>query len=147
MKLIYKYIIHTTIYLLLFIIMFQLVIYSDKINTIVNVGLIEKYVSDENLNMPFPNYIQLPNNDANILKLMNKDIYKFHESVKNNYYYDELYDCKYWTYVWTNYWKFHKDEYDLQVIRTNEHIFAILSNENIYCVADQVNLNCIETIK
>ena len=147
MKQIYKYIIHVMSYLLLFIFIFQLVIYSDKINTIVNVGLIEKYVKTNNLTLPFPNYIELPNNEEYILNIMNQSIFEFKHTIENNYVYSELYDCKYWTYVWTNYWKFHKSEYDLQVIKTDEHIFAILSNENIYCIADQMNLNCIETIK
>lgn len=147
MKKRYKYVLIIALQLFLFTLLFQSVIYSDKINTIVNVGLIEKHVEDNNLNMPFPNWIEYPGYEKQVNNLMNKNISEFHYELIDNYKYNEDYDCKYWTYVWTNYWKFHQDEYDLQVIKTDKHIFAVLSNKDIYCIADQINLICVETIK
>lgn len=116
--------------------------HAGKIDTLTHTSGIENYVNDNNLNLPFPNWAELPNNNKYITELMNKNITDFHNSIQLNYYYDSLYDCKYWSYVWSNWWKYHKDEYELKTIKTSNHIFIILSNDSSYCIADQNNLYC-----
>lgn len=116
--------------------------YSSEMDTIKNAVIIEDYVNDNNLNTPFPNWIHLNNDEEKITELMSLSIFEFHHELNKNFVYNSYYDCKYWSYIWSNYWKFNKDEYDLDLIDTEGHIFAILSNENIYCIADQDLLNC-----
>lgn len=132
------------IFILLLFVIFESITNTEEIEKILNVAMVENYVNDNNLNLPFPESLQIQNNNEYTIKLMNKSIYDFQIELIKNYKYSKLYDCKYWTYVWANYWKFNKDEYDLNIIRTKNHIFAVLSNEYIYCVADQTNLYCVE---
>ena len=146
-----KVFIHMIYIFFLFISMWLVImsslIYPSEFETIKNTILIENYVEDNNLNMPFPNWVDLPNNEIMVNNLMNTNIYDFHEILIKNYQYDELYDCKYWAYVWANYWKYNSNKYDLKVIKTDNHIFTILFNETQYCIADQLNLNCVELIQ
>jgi len=105
--------------------------------------MIEDYVKSNNLNMPFPNWIHI-NDNEDINDLFSLGLFEFHEQLELNYIYDrDSHDCKYWAYVWSNYYKFNKDEYSLKLITTENHIFAILYNNNMYCIADQNILNCI----
>jgi hypothetical protein len=135
-------------FIFIFILMMFMVFvkYSSQIETITNTILIENYVYENNLNMPFPYWETLGDNNLNIDNLMSKNLTEFHKTLEKNYIYSELYDCKYWSFIWSNYWAYNKDKFDLKVIRTDNHIFAILYNENVYCVADQKNLNCIDLI-
>lgn len=117
--------------------------YNNELENIKNAYVIEDYVEDQNLRLPFPNWVELGYNDnERINNLMNLDIFEFHSKLVDNFIYSEIYDCKYWSYVWTNYWKYNKNEYNLKIISTNNHVFVILYNNNMYCIADQDILNC-----
>lgn len=113
-------------------------------------SMLESHIVNNNLSLPFPKYWL---NDTNPLyysevnKIFNQDLNTFHNTIKNNYYYEvNTYDCKYWSFVWLNYWKYNKDVYnwDVKFIETNNHIFLMVYNESGYCIMDGNELICLE---
>ena len=130
------------IFIGLFVFFSLLFNYPDKIETLKNTVMIENYVKSNNLNMPLPNWIHI-NGEEDIINLFNLDLIDFHNQIKLNYVYSDAYDCKYWAYVWSNYYKFNQDKYNLKLIATDTHIFTILYNDSMYCLADQDILNCV----
>lgn len=141
---IFKIMFLTIIVLLIYNTLNIIVQNPDKIETMNNVYMIETHFNVNQLNEPFPNYPRYVGDEETIISMFEKNIFEFHEILEKNYYYSENeYDCKYWAYVWANWWKYHQHEYDLRVIATENHVFTILYNNDMYCIADQKILNCI----
>lgn len=128
-----------------FIIVSAIVILGDEFETISTFIIIENHLESKNVSLPFPNF------DTNHIMNNEPEYYlglplgEFHEEVKKRFVYDENYDCKYWSYVWTLYWQENKDKYNwrLKTIDTDNHVFVMFYNETSYCTADQTNLNCV----
>jgi len=121
----------------------------------VNYGVIlQKNINEKNLSLPFPNLensleIGSGNFDTQTtiyFKYFNKDFVEFQKVIKKKYIYSEnVYDCKYWAYVWTLYWKENKNKYNwkLDYITTENHIFVMVSNSSGYCLLDGDDINCL----
>lgn len=123
--------------------------HGDKINNLNYGYMIEEHVKKNKLNMPFPNYINL-DGDLQTLNTMHQDFDAFYFDLVKNYKYTvNEYDCKYWTYVWLNYYIYNKDRYNWEVklINTNNHIYLMVYNDSQYCTLDQIDRNCINFIK
>lgn len=65
---------------------------------------------------------------------------EFHQWLNSNYEYSDYKDCKYWTYIWSNYLK--HNEINYYYVTTKTHIFNVFELEGVYCLADQKSLNC-----
>jgi hypothetical protein len=116
----------------------------------INQGLaISNHIKKNNLTLPFPNKNKLEWNngiyDYNTkiyLETFSKDYEEFRIILNSNYYYElGKYDCKYWSYVWTLYWKKNKERYNwkLDFITTENHLFVMVSNESGYIILDGNN--------
>lgn len=141
-----KDLIHIIYILIIFagcFLMFQLTFtHSEDITNLTLASGLNSHVKSNNLNLPFPNSIMEFNTKESLNQTFNKNIYDFHETLKQNYIYTKDYDCKYWSFVWLSYWEHNRDEWDFKIIKTNNHIFVILYSDNKYCTADQNNLFC-----
>jgi len=109
--------------------------YEPQINNLQNTYILESYVKNNNLTLPYPDRI----GDFNF-KVYSKDIYNFRNYIKQHFKYTDKYDCKYWSYIWLQWWLFHQDEYNMTITRLNNHVFVIFYNNNSYYIADQENL-------
>lgn len=69
-----------------------------------------------------------------------KDIYSYSQYIENNYFYDENYNCQYYSFIWSLYAIKHNLDY--KFITTDNHIFVLIYNETGYCLADGNNLTC-----
>lgn len=127
-----------------------IVVMGTPIQTL-NMGVaLESHVKGQNLSLPLPSVInvstsQFDPNTQLYLDNFDKPLSEFHEVLKKNYKYEEgTYDCKYWSYVWTLYWKNKKDEYNwnMEYITTENHVLVMVSNETGYCTFDLDMVNC-----
>ncbi|MFW6173092.1 MAG: hypothetical protein ACOC5T_05050 [Elusimicrobiota bacterium] len=117
----------------------------------INIGFaIESHIKQNNLSLPLPNVFPVSSSNFDpatdfYLEHFNKPIDEFSKTLNEYYIYEkDTYDCKYWTYVWTLYWKANHQKYDwdLQYGMTKNHIFTIVSNETGYCVFDLNMTDC-----
>lgn len=124
---------------------------SDDVNNINYALMLQNHVGENNLSLPYPSFRQeFSGFDKRFIhkqrkQIMEKNISEFTKIVEKNYEYEKgTYDCKYWSFVWTNYWKFHKEEYnwDMKYITTDNHIFVMVYNSTSYCTFDENNVNC-----
>ena len=126
---------------------------GDSVQNI-NYGVaISNHVSKNNLTLPFPFKENAPVIARGVfdpystfyMDNFNKDVFEFHRVLENNYYYNNVYDCKYWAYVWTLYWKENREKYnwDIEYIDTENHVFVMVSNSTGYCVMDGKDLICM----
>ena len=131
------------LYIVCFIIVMEFAIffsfrYGNAVNNAINGYGLENYVNENNLNLPFPyknSFIGL-----NETGLLMSNISIFYHYLLLNYKYDDKYNCKYWSYVWLNWWKFHKDNLKLRIISTKNHVFIIMYNKSEYIIADENTL-------
>ena len=138
----------------LIILNYSILFLSKPVSNINYAMALEKYVKSNNLELPLPNvtyigdFTTLPPEQAFYLGNFNKDVYEFQEIVKRHYIYNELYDCKYWTYVWLLYWKNvrHKYNWDMQIMTTPNHIYLKVYNETGYCILDQTEVFCLSSL-
>lgn len=127
---------------------------GDEVETLsYGIGL-QNYVNNNNLSLPIPqekkdNYFYLNNLNSKenfiYLNEFSKPLNEYISFIDENFMYDiESYDCKYWSFVHTLYWKLNKDKYDwkLQYLDTDNHIFVMLYNDSGYAILDQNNLEC-----
>lgn len=116
--------------------------YSNDFNNVVYAYILEKHVRDNNLKLPFPDVDNNYYNRQKIIELFNKDINTFYNELQLNFKYERgTYDCKYWTYIWLNWWKYHSNDYKVKIINTDNHIFLILYNDKEYIIIDQDIIN------
>lgn len=140
-------IVNTLIVLFVFVMGFSYFV-SPHINTLVNGYYLEQNVKDKNLTLPFPNYNLLEKGSfyyaKNLNTIFSQNITEFHKNVQNNYVYNNKYDCKYWAYVWTLYWKnnLRAKDWNLKYMTTKNHIFVMFSKDKEYCVANMHRLDC-----
>lgn len=81
------------------------------------------------------------NNELLNIDTSNKNIYIFHNHLKENYFYElGTYDCKYWSFIWGLYSL--KNNLKFKFIVLDTHIFVIIEFDEKYCIADNNNLNC-----
>lgn len=123
---------------------------GDDIKTLNYAYNIENHLNEINATMPFPD----SGFDINRAEFdyysdireyyFTMDFKDFQEIVKLKYEYSDTYDCKYWTYMWTTYWKYNKDRYDWKIkyIDTDNHVLAMVYNSSSYCMLDQENVDC-----
>lgn len=84
-----------------------------------------------------------PSHDLN---MFNSKYDNFLEYVNLIYEYNEVKDCKYWTYVYYSYFRINYPELEFDFITTQNHVFGMLSNTNGYCIYDLNNQNCFGEI-
>lgn len=107
---------------------------------------LNSHVKDNNLSLPIP---MIPLNYYNNVKVspaydfytenFNQSVKNFHDNViKKHYMYNELYDCKYWSYVWTLYWMMNEDKYNwnIKYLSTDNHVFVMVYNDSGYIIMD-----------
>ena len=83
------------------------------------------------------------NNLDNIVNdsIFNYNLSNFYEYINKNFYYNKnLYNCRYYTYLWLKWQKYHSNEYNSKIITLNNHLFVILYNKNKYIITDQNNV-------
>lgn len=125
---------------------FLFVSLSDEVKNVNYAIALSNHIEENNLILPFPFKHTIPIVGNTVfdqyttfyLDNFNKGLYDFHELLKQNYYYDELYDCKYWAYVWTLYYKENKNEHNwhLKYLDTDNHVFVMVYNESGYIIMD-----------
>lgn len=112
---------------------------------------LEKNIKNNNLSLPLPNvdnYLYFGKFDKSsglFMNEFNKPINEFIITLNNSYIYTlNEYDCKYWSYVWTLYWKqnYKKYNWDLKYITTTNHVFVMVSNETGYIIMDENTIDC-----
>lgn len=103
--------------------------YHDYLDKKITLDTYRDYISENNLTILDFCY----NNDC----VSDKDIYQFRNLVIDNYYYDDLHDCKYWAMVWALYLE--KNNYDYEFFKTDNHVFVIAYHEDGYYVLDGAN--------
>lgn len=122
---------------------YTIVLVGDEVKNVNYAVSLTKNVKVNNLTLPMPFLLQdsLTFYDNNF----NKSLYDFQEVVSVYYVYNDLYDCKYWSYVWSLWFKKNKDKYDLNIkyIDTKNHIFVMIYNDSGYCTLDLQNVNCL----
>lgn len=143
--------------LIIISIMLVLLILSigKEVDTISKAYVLQDYVTDKNLSLPIPqefkdDYIVInqaydTKENAIYLREFSKPIEEYKEFIQRNFMYDiNSYDCKYWSYVHTLYWKMNYEKYDwnIEYIDTKNHIFVMISNSSGYAILDQDNINC-----
>lgn len=111
-----------------------------------NYGIIlTNNIEEKNLTLPFPNIssldIQFKENGGKMTIFeshFHKDFFEFKEVLNKNYIYSDDYDCKYWAYVWTLYYKENRLRYNwkLDYIDTQNHVFVMVSNVSGYIILD-----------
>jgi len=118
---------------------------SDNYQTLVYGVQVQNHVNDNDLSMPFPSN-PIVDDKLDYIDIMEQDLDNFHQDVKEYYYYDnDSYNCQYWAYVWLNWWKYNKDEYNLKIktINTDNHIFVMVYNDSGYCMLDGNDKHCM----
>lgn len=131
---------------------FIIVIFGDSVSMYQHAQVIENKIHSEGIPVPFPDSLFESENRAKGFRntydvrdyYFNLPFEEFQEIVKDKFVYSETYDCKYWTYMWTAYWKYNKDKYNwgMKYISTDNHLFAIVYNETSYCTLDQDVVIC-----
>lgn len=118
------------------------IIFGDSIKSTSYIYSTENNIKYNNLSLPFPNSYNLKSLNVNYF---DKSLQEFHQELIKNYYYDENYDCNYWSFVWGLYWKQNKDKYNwsIKFIDTDNHVFVMVYNLTGYCIMDQVELICM----
>lgn len=117
---------------------------GDEIQNINYAIELQNNINKKNLSLPFPNItnVNLSNSDYKTFiynQNFNKNLTEFHKVLKENYIYSyNEYDCKYWAFVWTLYFKENKEKYNwrLKYITTQNHIVVMVYNEKGYIVLD-----------
>jgi len=111
-------------------------------------------IGNKNLTLPFPpnttlylnSYDTRYSHEQNLfMGYFGKPFDEFKEILNGQFIYTEDYDCKYWAYVWTLYWKENKDKYNwkLDYLTTGNHVFVMVYNESGYIILDgddQINM-------
>ncbi len=124
---------------------------SDDLQNIGYGYVLENHIKKNNLSLPFPTskyklgYNELRNDELDYDEIFNKEIDEFKYTLFKHYeYVENTYDCKYWAYVWTLYWKYSlKDTMKLKYVTTDNHIFVMVYNELGYCTLDSLEVNCL----
>lgn len=133
------------VFLIIVILAITLTIKYSAINNVTEMIILESNAKNKGLNMPFPNSFTFKGEERELTKVFEKELNEFYVQVLKNYDYSiNEYDCKYWSYVWLHWWKYHKEEWDFDIVTTTNHVFVILYNDEKYCVADQDLLNCVK---
>lgn len=139
-----------SIIVILLIVNYFIYFMGQPIKNINNVIGLSNNIEDKNLTLPLPfllssNSPYMTDNTYTYLEYFNLNFEEFKQVLNANYIYNSDYDCKYWTYVWTLYWKETKDKtnWELDYITTQNHIFVIVSNESGYCVLDGNEQVCL----
>lgn len=118
--------------------------------------MLENNIQSKSLELPVPftltnNSFITFDNRANFQKnlynyIFNNSLSDYYEILNNNYYYYDInnYDCKYWAYVNTLYYKmnYKKHNWSMDYITTDNHIFIIIYNNSGYCVLESNNYKC-----
>lgn len=130
------------------------ILISKEVRDIAQIHAIENYVDEKNLSLPIPQLYKdiypkynlgIESKDNYIyLNEFSKDLPQYREFIKRNYMYDiDSYDCKYWSYVHSLYWKANHLKYDWKIdyITTDNHVFVMIYNESGYAILDQNNIN------
>lgn len=107
--------------------------------------MLSNHVYSQNLTLPVPNRNELLITDELdlYLRITDMNIDEYHNFIKENYYYEDgTYDCKYWAYVWTIWFKGNSDEWDIKYVTTHDHIFVLFHKKGEYCIADLNRLKC-----
>jgi len=122
---------------------YTIVMIGDEIQNVNYAIGLGNHVKDNELNLPLP--FMSDSSLNGYLKTFNQDIHNFKDIIDNNYIYTlDKYDCKYWSYVWTLWFKNNKDKYNLNIkyITTSNHIFVMVYNDSGYCTLDLFEANC-----
>jgi len=119
---------------------------SSEYKTMIYAKELTDNINSKNLTLPIPaadDYITVEGrfDKRTQIYIDNFDLplRNFTYFIQQNYYYKEgTYDCKYWSYVWTLYWKQNKDKYDwkMKYIDTENHIFVMVYNSSGYVIMD-----------
>lgn len=124
---------------------------NSKLHNIIYTYSLEKYVTENNLIVPFPDFKNSTyyiNSDKPIEDFFKLDFESFTYEIQRNFIYDDLYDCKYWTYIWVMYWFYNYEKYNwkLDIETTDNHVYVKVYNESGYCILDQDNVFCLGVI-
>lgn len=128
-----------------------LLVMGDDLQNLNFAVSIEQKIKKENLSLPMPNIIDLSTTSNDYRQdfydeNFNKNLSEFYKVLQHHYIYDvSFYDCNYWSFVWSLYWKEKKDFYNWKIkyIYTDNHIFIMVFNESGYIIMDENNLLCI----
>lgn len=71
--------------------------------------------------------------------LVNITPFQYLNTLQTYYEYTDVKDCKYWSYVWYEYFK-NRLDYDVQYVFTNTHMFVVAYNDSGYFIAEQDEL-------
>lgn len=105
--------------------------------------IIKSFTLDNYRDIIINNDLELIDNCINNHCESDLNIYNYSLYVKENYYYDDLHDCKYWAFNWALYLEKNNINYQF-VFQENKHVFVIAYTENSYYLLDG---NIFEEIK
>ena len=153
-----KYMTITGISLLVVFVLYSLIIgytikMSQDVEDVIMAVQLTEYIDEKDLMLPIPEFYYEKYFSINALNSKGNEIYlnefskpldEYKTFIQNNFLYDiDSYDCKYWSYVHTLYWKMNKEKYNwkLDYITTDNHVFVMIYNESGYAILDQNNIN------
>lgn len=89
-----------------------------------------------------PYFVGFPTN-YNPFNLTTPDFYDY---VRNYYTYSDIYDCKYWAFIYASYFRMNGIKYEYVI--TDAHVFVISKNHDNaeYCIHDGVYNDCYGVI-
>lgn len=128
------------------------IIIGDGINTLSHGIIINNHVNGNNLSVPLPNtdtrtsYVPYKHiREVEYEKYIHLPLENFTKVIQENYYYDDMYNCQYWSFIWTLYWQEHRNEtkWKLEYVDTDNHVFVMVYNDTGYCILDQTEVNCL----
>ena len=139
-----------TIIITFFILLnFVIVFLGDHVQSINYAIVLQENIKQKNLSLPLPNLSEFQTSKFDpatdfYLNNFNKPLNEFLPILQQHYVYNSSYDCKYWAYVWSLYWKTNKDKYnwDFEYLTTENHIFVMVSNSTGYCILDLDDIYC-----
>lgn len=149
----FRKIIHRTFLGVICIVIFcsLIIIIGDGVQTLVYGITLQHHVLGKNLSLPFPdsyerNLYKTNYKDRDSDLIYSQSLEEFAYTVNDHYYYSDDYNCKYWSFVWTLYWQAHRSEnnWELEYITANNHVFVMVYNESQYCTMDQTEVRCFE---
>jgi len=91
--------------------------------------------NNKNLSLPFEEY---PLGIVVGTNQYETNIDEFHNQIIRNYKYSDVYDCKYWAFIWGYY--FWKNGIKYEYLMTDNHIFVMAHLDNGYYIADENKL-------
>lgn len=147
---IYLFVFATVICFLLLLNLFIIKLGSPIKNVNVAIAL-QNHIDNNNLSLPMPNVVVLEQSIVSpktqfYLDNFDKPLYEFYDVLREHYIYEkDSYNCKYWSYVWTLYYKMNYKKYNwnIEYLSTDNHVFVMFSNESGYCIADGDILECM----